>query len=111
MAVVPVIVYEIIIAFQDPPPHYWFNAAAVISGVLTEILLIKCLTCYCSRKYNKAEMSSFSVRARTVEHCDTGICFLWPAGQAPSTAVVSRTEAGKQEAVKTREDLGLKLCV
>lgn len=56
-------------------------------------------------------MSSFSIRARTVEQCDQGVGLLWPAGQNPPTAVMSRAEMGKQEAVKAKEGFSLKLCV
>ncbi|XP_005298156.1 uncharacterized protein LOC117881893 [Trachemys scripta elegans] len=111
MTIIPLAVYRMMVAFKDPPPSAVFHAAAVCFGVLAETLLIKYVLYYCSSKYNEAKMSSFSVRARTVEQCDRGVGLLWPAGQNPSTAVMSRAEMGKQEAVKAKEGFGLKLCV
>ncbi|XP_030427331.1 uncharacterized protein LOC115655731 isoform X2 [Gopherus evgoodei] len=111
MTIIPLAVYRMMVAFKDPPPSPVFHAAAVCFGVLAETLLIKYVLYYCSSKYNEAKMSSFSVRARTIEPCDRSAGLLWPAGQNPSTAVMSRAEMGKQEAVKAKEGFGLKLCV
>ncbi|XP_058891044.1 uncharacterized protein LOC117417329 [Acipenser ruthenus] len=112
-AIVPFVVYRMMTAFRNPPPHPLFKAAAVCFGLLTETLLIKFLVCYCSRSYGSAKMSSFSVRARTVERCDAGFSLLWPvaAGQNSSTAVGSGGEERKQEVLMASEGLGLKLCV
>lgn len=112
-AIVPFVVYRMMTAFRNPPPHPLFKAAAVCFGLLTETLLIKFLVCYCSSSYGSAKMSSFSVRARTVERCDAGFGLLWPAaaGQNSSTAVGSGAEERKQEVVMASEGLGLKLCV
>ncbi|XP_050818181.1 uncharacterized protein LOC127055334 isoform X3 [Gopherus flavomarginatus] len=111
VTIIPLAVYRMMVAFKDPPPSPVFHAAAVCFGVLAETLLIKYVLYYCSSKYNEAKMSSFSVRARTIEQCDRGAGLLWPASQNPSTAVMSRAEMGKQEAVKAKEGFGLKLCV
>lgn len=112
-AIVPFVVYRMMTAFRNPPPHPLFKAAAVCFGLLTETLLIKFLVCYCSSSYGSAKMSSFSVRARTVERCDAGFGLLWPAaaGQNSSTAVGSGAEERKQEVLMASEGLGLKLCV
>ncbi|KAK1165152.1 hypothetical protein AOXY_G13616 [Acipenser oxyrinchus oxyrinchus] len=112
-AIVPFVVYRMMTAFRNPPPHPLFKAAAVCFGLLTETLLIKFLVCYCSSSYGSAKMSSFTVRARTVERCDAGFGLLWPAaaGQNSSTAVGSGAEERKQEVVMASEGLGLKLCV
>ncbi|KYO19647.1 hypothetical protein Y1Q_0007554 [Alligator mississippiensis] len=66
MAIIPFAVYQMMVAFKNPPPSTVFHAAAICFGVLTETLLIKYLMYYCGNKYNKAKISSFSVRARTV---------------------------------------------
>lgn len=56
-------------------------------------------------------MSSFSFRARAVNRCDGSIGLLWPAGENPSTAVMSRADMGRQEAAEAKEDPRLELCV
>ncbi|XP_039180669.1 uncharacterized protein LOC120299681 isoform X2 [Crotalus tigris] len=61
----PFLVYQMIVAFKDPPPGLLFNVAAICVGALTEILLTKCLINYCTSNLEKARMSSFSIRART----------------------------------------------
>ncbi|XP_077189207.1 uncharacterized protein LOC143835459 isoform X1 [Paroedura picta] len=99
---IPLLVYEMVVAFQDPPADLLFNIAAVCFGALTEILLTKCLINYCTSNYKKARMSSFSIRARTKEHCDGSICVVCPAGQNPQTAAMNRTEMEKQEAAKAQ---------
>ncbi|XP_078248331.1 uncharacterized protein LOC144588798 isoform X1 [Pogona vitticeps] len=66
MISIPFLVYQLLIAFKDPPPALVFHIAAITFGVLTEILLTKCLVNYCSRNLETARMSSFSIRARTV---------------------------------------------
>nr|XP_008107495.1 PREDICTED: uncharacterized protein LOC103278655 isoform X1 [Anolis carolinensis] len=66
MTGIPLLVYQMIIAFKDPPPSLVFQIAAITFGALTEILLTKCLINYCSSNLEKARMSSFSIRARTV---------------------------------------------
>ncbi|XP_066480664.1 uncharacterized protein [Tiliqua scincoides] len=43
MILIPVLVYQMMIAFKDPPPSLIFHIAAICFGVLTEILLTKCL--------------------------------------------------------------------
>ncbi|XP_066548179.1 uncharacterized protein LOC136714540 [Amia ocellicauda] len=111
LALVPFVVFRMMTAFRNPPPHSLFKAAAICFGLLTEILLIKFLVSYCGTRYSTAKMSSFSVQARTVERTDTGFGLWWPAaaGQNSSTAVASRAGERKQEAVKASESRGLKL--
>ncbi|XP_007885371.1 uncharacterized protein LOC103174681 [Callorhinchus milii] len=100
MAVVPFTVYRMMTAFDNPPPHSLFKAASICFGLLAESILVKFLLNCCSSKYNKAKMSSFSVRARSLEKSDRGVNLPWLASQNPTTAAVSRMEAGKQEVVK-----------
>lgn len=41
MAIIPFAVYQMMVAFKNPPPSTVFHAAAICFGVLTETLLIK----------------------------------------------------------------------
>ncbi|XP_077784623.1 uncharacterized protein LOC144327771 isoform X2 [Podarcis muralis] len=66
MISIPLLVYQMMIAFKDPPPSLVFHIASVCFGALTEILLTKCLINYCNSNLRRARMSSFSIRARTV---------------------------------------------
>ncbi|XP_028667239.1 uncharacterized protein LOC114659139 [Erpetoichthys calabaricus] len=113
MVLNPFVVYKMMTAYRNPPPHTLFKVAAICFGILAEILLIKYLVNYCRAMYSTAKMSSFSVRARSVEKCDTGTGLLWPAAAAQnsSTAAVSREGESKQEAVKASEGPSLKLRV
>nr|XP_020465710.1 uncharacterized protein LOC109965756 isoform X2 [Monopterus albus]XP_020465711.1 uncharacterized protein LOC109965756 isoform X2 [Monopterus albus] len=67
LGLVPYVVHYMMTAFTNPPPPNTFKVAAALFGFLTEILLIKCLSCYLSSQYRQAEQSSFTVRARGFE--------------------------------------------
>lgn len=67
LGLVPYVVYCMMTAFTNPPPPITFKVAAASFGLLTEILLIKCLSSYLSSRYRRAEQSSFTVRARGFE--------------------------------------------
>ncbi|MFT7819027.1 uncharacterized protein LOC107078375 [Arapaima gigas] len=67
LALVPYAVFRMMTAFQNPPSHSLFKAAAVCFGLLAETLLLKCLAGYCCSRYHKAQLSSFSVQPRSVE--------------------------------------------
>ncbi|KAH0618438.1 hypothetical protein JD844_017642 [Phrynosoma platyrhinos] len=41
MISIPLLVYQMIVAFKDPPPSLLFHVAAIMFGALTEILLTK----------------------------------------------------------------------
>lgn len=41
MISIPLLVYQMMIAFKDPPPSLVFHIASVCFGALTEILLTK----------------------------------------------------------------------
>ncbi|KAF3835720.1 hypothetical protein F7725_028278 [Dissostichus mawsoni] len=61
---VPYAVYCLMTAFTNPPPSITFKVAAVSFGLLTEILIIKCVSSFLSSRYRQAAQSSFTVRAR-----------------------------------------------
>ncbi|XP_055497321.1 uncharacterized protein LOC129700726 [Leucoraja erinacea] len=83
MAIMPIIVYKMMTAFKDPPPHLLFRAASVCFGLLSETLLIKLLIDCCSGRYRRAKMSSISIRGRSLEEGGGGgVNFLRPAGQS-----------------------------
>ncbi|XP_026202081.1 uncharacterized protein LOC113152830 isoform X2 [Anabas testudineus] len=67
LGLVPYVVYCMMTAFTNPPPPTTFKVAAATFGVLTEILLIKCLSSYISSWYRQAEQSSFTVQPRGFE--------------------------------------------
>lgn len=67
LGLVPYGVYCMMTAFTSPPPPSTFKVAAASFGLLTEILLIKCLSRYLSSRYRQAEQSSFTVRARSFD--------------------------------------------
>ncbi|KAK5869298.1 hypothetical protein PBY51_024027 [Eleginops maclovinus] len=54
-------------AFTNPPPSITFKVAAASFGLLTVILLIKCVSSYLSSRYRQAAKSSFTVRARGLD--------------------------------------------
>ncbi|XP_069795215.1 uncharacterized protein [Narcine bancroftii] len=95
VALVPFIVYWMMTAFSNPPPHFLFKAAAVCFGLLSETLLIKFLIYYLSSRYSRAKMSSFSIRERTLEKGDSRVNLLRLPGQTPTAAALSRTDASK----------------
>lgn len=41
LALVPYVVYRMMTAFENPPPHSLFKSAAICFGLLSEALLIK----------------------------------------------------------------------
>ncbi|XP_060723771.1 uncharacterized protein LOC132844394 isoform X3 [Tachysurus vachellii] len=41
VALVPYTVYRMLTAFDNPPPHTFFNMAAICFGILSEILLLR----------------------------------------------------------------------
>ncbi|XP_067230431.1 uncharacterized protein [Chanodichthys erythropterus] len=67
LALVPYVVYRMMTAFENPPPHSLFKSAAICFGLLSEALLIKCLCSYFSHRLQRAEQSSFSLQPRRSE--------------------------------------------
>ncbi|XP_051569128.1 uncharacterized protein LOC127449634 isoform X3 [Myxocyprinus asiaticus] len=67
LALVPYVVYRMMTAFDNPPPHTLFKTAAICFGLISEALLIKGVCSYCSHRLQKAEQSSFSLQPRTSE--------------------------------------------
>ncbi|XP_032381004.1 uncharacterized protein LOC116695065 [Etheostoma spectabile] len=99
LALVPYVVYCMMTAFTNPPPPISFNVAAASFGVLTEIILIKCLSSYISSRYRQAEQSSFTVRPRGLDRDRTSPgCWdrsATPADHASSTASPSQMDSRK----------------
>lgn len=109
LGLVPYVVHCMMTAFDNPPPPSTFKVAAASFGVLTEILLIKCLSSYLSGRYRQAEQSAFIVRARRFEE-DGGSSSRWEgpeaasaaaAGHASSVASSSQVEERKVDIVKS----------
>ncbi|KAM4722894.1 uncharacterized protein WCC33_009076 [Rhinophrynus dorsalis] len=97
-------------SLKDPPPDPLFIAAALCCGVIAETLLIKCFIWYCTNQYNKAKMSSYSIKARTVKQ-SASVSFQCPANQGSSTSVGNSTEVEKQTTVSPKNVLNLSLLV
>ncbi|KAM9384695.1 uncharacterized protein KZ484_006411 [Pholidichthys leucotaenia] len=64
LGLVPYVVYCMMTSFTNPRPHISFRLAAATFGVMTEILLIRCLWSYVGGRYRQAERSAFTVRPR-----------------------------------------------
>lgn len=95
---------------RDPPPNQLFKVVAVCSGVIAETLLVKCFIWYCNNLYVKARLSSFSIKARSLQE-QGRIGLQSPMAQNSLTSVVNRTETEKQTAVTPKDTLSLKLSV
>ncbi|KAJ8375310.1 hypothetical protein SKAU_G00058900 [Synaphobranchus kaupii] len=111
LGLVPYVVFRMMTAFQNPPPHTSFKAAAVCFGLLTETLLMKCLASYFTGRYRQAEHSSFTVQPRKAECREAGPDPRRPAaaaGQSSSAAVGIRAGERKQGNVKASQREGLK---
>ncbi|XP_078264024.1 uncharacterized protein LOC144598025 [Rhinoraja longicauda] len=89
MAIVPITVYKMMTAFEDPPPHLLFKAASVCFGLISETLLIKFLIYCCSSRYRRAKLSSFSIRGR---HSEKGN---GSGGDNPLCPMADGKESGK----------------
>ncbi|XP_075038524.1 uncharacterized protein LOC142099205 [Mixophyes fleayi] len=93
-----------------PQPNLLFRLAAVCAGVIAEIILLKCFIQYCWNQYNKAKISSYSIKARSVkEHGRVGQQSLGVHNS--SMAVVNRAEGERQTVVTPKDTLSLKLPV
>ncbi|XP_051233062.1 uncharacterized protein LOC127350445 [Dicentrarchus labrax] len=108
LGLVPYVVHCMMTAFTKPPPPSTFKLAAVSFGLLTEILLIKCLSSYLSSRYRQAEQSSFTVQARGSEEdrtspgcLDRSEAASAAAGHASSTASPSQVDEGKVDVLKS----------
>ncbi|XP_050933030.1 uncharacterized protein LOC108878890 [Lates calcarifer] len=86
LGLVPYVVHCMMTAFTSPPPPSTFKVAAASFGLLTEILLIKCLSSYLCSRYRQAEQSSFTVQARGSEEDRAGRG-RWDRSEATSAAV------------------------
>ncbi|KAM6921176.1 uncharacterized protein FYW49_006964 [Xenentodon cancila] len=88
LGLVSYVVHCMMTAFTNPPPPVTFKVAAVSFGLLTELLLLKCLLSYLSGRYRQAEQSSFTVQPRN----QPGHSPSAAAGQALSPASSRRGE-------------------
>ncbi|XP_028443394.1 uncharacterized protein LOC114561536 isoform X1 [Perca flavescens] len=107
LALVPYVVYCMMTTFTNPPPPNTFKVAATSFGLLTEILLIKCLSSYICSRYRQAEQSSFTVRPRGFDgdrtspgQWDQSVAPV-AAGRASSTASPSQVDARKGDMLKS----------
>ncbi|XP_072276018.1 uncharacterized protein [Pyxicephalus adspersus] len=94
----------------DPPPDQLFKIVAVCSGIIAETLLAKYFMWYCKNQYIKARLSSFSIKARSVEE-QGRVGLQSPMAQSSLTIVVNIAETEKQTAVTPKDTLCLKLSV
>ncbi|XP_036970635.1 uncharacterized protein LOC119028583 [Acanthopagrus latus] len=108
LGLVPYVVHRMMTAFTNPPPPGTFQLAAASFGVLTEILLIKCLCSYLSSRYQQAEQISFTVRPRDSEQdraspgrWDSSEAVAAAAGHASSAASPDQVDKGKVGALQS----------
>ncbi|KAG5275886.1 hypothetical protein AALO_G00125620 [Alosa alosa] len=118
---VPYLVYRLLTTFPNTTHHTVFRVASVCFGLLSIILLIKCVASCLGRRYRQAQRSAFSLLPRPVEReegeqeekkSDAARSAPWWGGVTEATAVAqgSRTPEGKQEEAHARAPgLGLKL--
>uniref|UniRef100_UPI0037E86FD9 uncharacterized protein n=1 Tax=Semicossyphus pulcher TaxID=241346 RepID=UPI0037E86FD9 len=102
LGLVPYVVYRMMTAFTNPPPPSTFKVAAASFGLLTEILLIKCLSSYLTSRYQQAEQISFTVRARGSEE-DRPSRGLWDRSEAGSAAAGHASSAASPSQVDERK--------
>ncbi|XP_063796023.1 uncharacterized protein LOC134957786 isoform X2 [Pseudophryne corroboree] len=93
-----------------PQPNLLFKVVAVCAGIIAEIILLRWFIGYCYNQYNKAKISSYSIKARPVEECGR---VGQPSLEAhnSSLAMMNRTEGARQTAVLPKDALSLKLSV
>ncbi|XP_071782339.2 uncharacterized protein LOC139932449 [Centroberyx gerrardi] len=92
LGLVPYVVHCMMTAFNNPPPPSTFKVAAACFGILTETLLIKCLSSFLSSRYQRAEQSSFTVQARGFKE-DRMSLGLWDRSEAASAAAGRESSA------------------
>ncbi|XP_070687679.1 uncharacterized protein [Pempheris klunzingeri] len=102
LGLVPYVVHCMMTTFTSPPPPSTFKLAAASFGLLTEILLIKCLSSYLSSRYRQAEQSSFTVRARGFEEARRSPG-LWDRPEAASAAAGHASSAASPSEVDQRK--------
>ncbi|XP_028259765.1 uncharacterized protein LOC114434639 isoform X2 [Parambassis ranga] len=113
MGLVPYVVHCLMTAFTKPPPPSTFKVAAASFGILTEILLIRCLWSFLSGRYRRAEQTAFTVQPRgseEEEEDDRNRSGRWDgceatsaaaaAGHASSAASLSQVQERKVDVLK-----------
>ncbi|KAM3620110.1 uncharacterized protein V6R79_018451 [Siganus canaliculatus] len=101
LGLVPYAVHCMMTAFNDPPPSSTFKIAAVLFGVLTEILLMKCLSSHLSSHYRLAEQSSFTLWPRGSEAGSEPA----PAGAGHASSVASLSQVDQSKVDTLRVDV------
>ncbi|XP_029285892.1 uncharacterized protein LOC115007250 isoform X2 [Cottoperca gobio] len=104
MSLVPYVVYCMMTTFTKPPPPSTFKVAAASFGLLTEILLIKCLSSFLSSRYRQAEQRSFTVRARGFDE-DRTSPGRWDRSEASSVAGHASTTASPSQVDERKVDM------
>lgn len=107
LALVPYVVHCLMTAFTNPPPPSTFKVAAASFGLLTEILLVKCLCSYLSTRYRQAEQSSFTVRPRGFEE-DRASPAHWDRSEASAAAGHASSAAKVDE---RKRDISKSVCL
>ncbi|CAJ1059757.1 uncharacterized protein LOC117826226 [Xyrichtys novacula] len=102
LGLVPYVVYRMMTAFTNPPPPITFKVAAASFGLLTEILLIKCLSSYLGSRYQQAKQVSFTVRPRGSEEAESGPG-RWDRPEAASTTACLASSAPSFSEVDERK--------
>lgn len=101
LCLVPYAAYCMMTAFTNPSPPRTFKVAAACFGLLTEILLMKCLCNYLSSRYEQARQISFTVRPRGFE--DRSSPSLWDHSEAASAATGHASSAASYSQVEERK--------
>ncbi|KAM4549189.1 uncharacterized protein PAE49_017149 [Odontesthes bonariensis] len=102
LGLVPYAVHCMMTVFTNPPPPVSFKVAAASFGLLTELLLIKCLSSYFSSRYRQAEQSAFIVQPRSSPECrDHSDSTSAAAGHTSSAPLTSQGEE-KVEVLKSK---------
>lgn len=104
LGLVPFAVHCMMTAFTNPPPPTTFKVAAVSFGLLTEFLLIKCVSGYLSSRYRHAEQSSFTVRARGVDE-DRASPGRWDRSEASAAAGHASLAASPSQVAERKVDM------
>ncbi|AWP11458.1 Hypothetical protein SMAX5B_007959 [Scophthalmus maximus] len=99
LGLVPFAVYYMMTVFTSPPPPSTFKVAAASFGLLTEIMLIKCLATFLSGRYRQAEQRAFTIRARGTG--EGGASRGPAAGHAPSAPAASQVNARKADVLES----------
>ncbi|XP_031431268.1 uncharacterized protein LOC116222170 [Clupea harengus] len=111
LALVPYSVYRLLTTFPDPTPHTVFRAASICFGLLSFILLIKCVASCLGQRYQQAQRSAFRLLPRPLDgeegeqekkKSDAACSAPWWSGVTTGVAQGSRTPEGKLEEARAK---------